>query len=192
MQTGDSEVILLLTNHVLRLRQNPRFRHTLLVFFLEANMDWTKADRYGNEFMKPIYGPGPVYIVRRDESGKNRMGFFTSPATKQRIADLVTNSFVSKSIVYAKDFNSVDEEGFKREFEGELKYFRREYKVLDDPNFQQPKEVITGKGRSNKDDGVMALGFCFEGWEWLVNDRQGHFWQQAERNGWQVPIDERR
>lgn len=187
--TGDPEVIALAQAHVLRLREKPWFRNSLLFICLEGNMDWTKSNRYGEMFQSARYGPGPVYIVRRDPTGKNRMGTWTDENTKQHIADHLMRSFVCNQIVYAKEFNSVDEAGFKREFETQVKNFRREYKVQTNAAFQKPKEVVTGKDRSGnrKDDIIMAWGIVMDSLQALTDDPNSEFMQLARRNNWPVP-----
>lgn len=90
---------------------------------------------------------------------------------------------MSNTIVYAKDFNSANEVKFKAAFESQAKYFRREFKPVEN-SWQKPKEQITGKGRSAKDDAIITLGIVLDGWKQLTEDPSSEFMQTARQNNW--------
>jgi hypothetical protein len=165
----------MLYSNVQRLRLIPEFRSALFVIFIEANSSWKEANRYGEYFERRRDLFGNVYVVRRDQSGKGRMGVWNAPTEKQNFADVISYSFISQSVIYAKEFNSQNEAGFKTAFENQADVFRREFKALTDPIFQKPKEVITGKGRDSKDDAMVVFGMCLDGWRTLMTTQDAYF-----------------
>jgi len=178
---GDAEVTNMVYSNVMRLRTRPHFRNSLFVVFIEANSSWKEADRYGSRFMRPEFGA--VYIESRDSSGKGRFGVWNTDAEKQNFADVIQYSFMSEAVTYAQDFNSVNGDKFKETFERQADVFRREFKALTNPVFQKPKEIITGKGRDQKDDAIIAYGLCLDGWRTLMRRRCPRFAEACRQQG---------
>lgn len=143
-----------------RLCQHPTYADAYKVIDAEAN-DWTKADRYCRELMKPEYAPrGKVLADSVDKSGLARYGIYTDEAEKMKWADQIEYAFMSGAVCYAKDFICAgDPEAFKRGFEDEAEFFRVERKPAEDV-WSKDKFIVTGKGNGGKkDDRICAFGF---------------------------------
>lgn len=138
---------------VTKLGKHPRYCNAVLWVHCEAN-DWTKADKYCKELLRGPYWPGKVVADSNDDPEVGRLGVYTDEDTKVEWTAMLKGDFEDERIYYATDLISSDPDKFKHTFEEQVRFWREEQKLPQDPVFGTTRVKIIGKGMGGKKDDI--------------------------------------
>lgn len=154
------EIELMIRDHLSALRADPRYRHCVIVVFIEANMGFVHVDRI-RDVVTGTDVFAPILVPTFDAEGKNRPGVWTTHDRKMGYVLNLRAILAAKLLLYAERLISVtskpDERAIKCEFENQLRAFRRCEKQSATPEFVEARVEVSGKtSRGSRDDLAMC------------------------------------
>lgn len=142
------DTVRVLQQYYLRLRQDPRFRSTVLVTQVESNISEITAKDINDGLYAPELQP-TMAQCDVDPHGDTRPGIWLSD--KERMIQLTVKLLRSNQIRFAESFLAVEPsvrpEAVKSELSRQLKAYTKKKKETHDEIFTQPRFVHSGKSR---------------------------------------------
>lgn len=175
-----NEVMQMLADHVLGLRQLSQYKDALFVFYIEANMSFLSVSHLCNFFNQPQFGL--VKIVSRDPKNMGRPGVWTGPQEKEIFARDLEQVMSDGKLSFADQMVSDNPEHNKVKLLAQLNFFSRIVIPPNDPSQHENRIVYSGKGVGRRDDLCLALMLALTHGKMTLFDQQ--FVEECHRNGW--------
>lgn len=167
------DILWMLDNHLLKIRQQPQYSNAFFMIYIEANMSWISADGLRTHFGKqPQLGQHLVYS--RDPKKLGRPGVWTGESEKELYARGLRKMMHAGQLRYAENFISVGKKVHetKQILEDQLRQLRKETAASSglEPGFDKVKTTYTGKSHGVRDDACMSLQIALYNMETVRQD----------------------
>lgn len=178
--TSERLITTLISNHLSSIRNDKRYRNSLIVFAAEGNLTWVEADRLAN-LVKANYEP--CYLVKRwDKKHKHaKYGISTGNSEKKVYVDLMNQALEDNKLWIADDIISQESHRNKIELVDELSRYHKTETQPSDYRFQVPKPSYSGKLNNKPDDNATVLMMCIYVYRQMKADRE--FREQLRSDG---------
>lgn len=171
-----NDVLMMLDEHIMKLRTMPEYRDAVLWIYIEANMSFISADELGRHFEDNQHQFGRVVVARHDPKNLGRTGVWTGEKEKELYAKHLQKLLSDGLIRYAESFVTVTKNTAaeaKAQLEEQIRNLRKEAKPVLEPGFDKVKYTYTAKANGVRDDASMALQIALHNMHLIRTDE--HF-----------------